>query len=412
MNHPVLDVIVIGAGQSGITSSYYLKKNKHSHLVFERGKIAQSWITQRWHSFTLTSPNIFATLPGDSYEGDEPEVHQGAPSFATYLNDYVKRYQLPIKENSRVLSVDFHEEKRVFEVAVEENGYTIIYICRQVIISSGSMNVMKLPPIAKNLPAGINHIHAGEYRNSAQLPEGAVLVVGSAQSGSQIADDLNKAGRKVFLATSQVGRIPLVYRGKDIYHWVIGACFFGVLIDKYGVPVDLSSPPSVSLQAMAKRGVTLLGKLEKVEQDNLYFGLSVSDHIKYADDFSQNVKDIIDEFVEKNGMDVPPPDFDSEDCPDDMGCWDLKIPSINIKSENIQTVVWATGFSYDYTYINLPVLNEDGYPNHNNGVSGVPGLYFSGLYGGSSIHGVGDNIRGIMEHVGQYSTELVKEVTY
>lgn len=411
MTQTPLDVIVVGAGQAGLTSSYYLKKHKLSHIVFERGHIAQSWISQRWRSFTLTSPNVFAVLPGDKYEGPEPEVHMGAPEFAAYLNDYVSRYKLPVREKAKVLSVEFDEASRLYHVAVSENEQIAHYKSKQVIIASGSMNVMIIPPVANKMPAGLRHVHAGEYRFPAQLPEGAVLVVGSAQSGSQIAEDLNREGRKVFLATSRVGRIPLIYRRKDIYHWVIDAVFFGVLMEKYGVPVDLSSPPSISLHELARRGVTLLGKLDKIEGDDLYFQLNVTEHIKYADQFSANVKKIIEAYIEEHKMEVDDPEYDQNDAPDELGCWDPMIPSINIKKENIQTVVWATGFGNDYSYVKLPIFNEEGYPLHNYGITEIGGLYFPGLYGGSSIHGIGDNVRHIMERVCQYAAEPVNEVT-
>ncbi len=408
MIHSVLDVIVVGAGQAGLTSSYYLKKNNLSHIVFEKGKIAESWISQRWYAFWLTSPNCYATLPGDTYEGDEPESHQGAPAFAAYLTDYVYRYQLPVRENAKVTSVTCNDEEGIFYVAVSEDGCCNCYRSRQVIIASGSMNLMKIPTLANKMPSGIRHLHAGAYRHPAQLPEGAVLVIGSAQSGSQIAEDLNNEGRKVYLSTSFVGRIPAVYRGKDIYHWVIDAGFFGVMMERYGLKPDFNAPPSISLQALAKRGVTLLGRLENVEGHDLHFQLDVAEHIKYADDFSAKVKAIIDEYIIKNEMLVPLPDFDGNDATDQMGYWDPSILTLNLTEQNIRSVVWACGFSNDYNYIQLPILTGDGYPKHHDGLSKINGLYFPGLYGGSSIHGIGENVRHIMEQVYQYAGEAVK----
>ena len=211
MNDTLYDVLVVGAGYAGLSASYYLKKQGLDHIVFERGKIGESWRSLRWDSFMVNSTNILNVLPGQDCEND-PDAFNTANALVNSMEKYVKHHQLPVWEQSKVIAVE--KQDQLFLITVLSGGVEESYLSRQVLIASGAFNETKIPSVAENIPAGIQQLHTGQYRNAAQLRDGAVLIVGSAQSGIQIANDLLSAGRKVFIATSKVARIPRWYRGR------------------------------------------------------------------------------------------------------------------------------------------------------------------------------------------------------
>jgi putative flavoprotein involved in K+ transport len=219
MKETVLDVIVVGAGFAGLSASYHLNKYGLNHLVFERRKIGESWRSQRWDAFRLNSTNRLNVLPGRICDEKIAELFPGAPDFVSSLEQYVSSRKLPVEEYSKVISIE--KAGAFFDVAVLSNNIIKTYCCKQVIIASGAANEIEIPSFSKNISSEIKQLHTSEYRSADKLPPGAVLVVGSAQSGVQIAADLLEAGRKVWLSTSRVARMPRWYRGKDIFYWLI-----------------------------------------------------------------------------------------------------------------------------------------------------------------------------------------------
>lgn len=203
---PYYDVIVVGAGQAGLSISYFLNSLNLRHVVFERGRIGETWKSQRWDSFALNTPNWMSMLPGHDYEGNNPGGFYSLKDFTMMLNEYAARFDLPIIENAKVLSIEKTGDSKLFSISVSENGKVKNYLSRQVVVASGIMNEKKIPSITENISRDIAQIHTSEYRNPSQLQEGAVLVVGSGQSGCQITEDLIDGGRKVFLSTSMVAR--------------------------------------------------------------------------------------------------------------------------------------------------------------------------------------------------------------
>jgi len=259
-----------------------------------------------------------------------------------------------------------------------------------VIIASGVANEKKIPLFSNKISAAIQQIHSSEYRNPSQLPEGAVLVTGGAQSGVQIAEDLADAGRKVFLSTSMVARIPRHYRGKDCMDWLNAMKFFDIRTEDITDPVMLSMKPpqltgtgngkhTISLQSLAKKGVTLLGKMEKADGKTVSLLQNAAMHVKFADAFSANIKKMIDEFIEKNELTAPLPETDEEDLPDINADCAGAIAALNLEEHNIRSIIWTTGFSGNFNYIKLPVLGEAGSPVHRHGCTNIEGLYFVGL---------------------------------
>ena len=386
MKETVYDVIIAGAGYSGLCASYHLKKYGLSHIIFERGRIGESWLSQRWDNFRFNSTNKLNVLPGDK-EADEPDVFGTVTEFVSSLEQYVLTHRLPVAENSKVISVEKPGE--FFQVAVSSNNTVKNYFCRQLLIASGAANEIKIPFLAKNISKDIKQLHTSEYKNADQLPAGAVLVVGGAQSGIQIAEDLLHAGRKVYLSTSKVARIPRWYRGKDIFYWVKETKFYDVKIEELEDPEMADARPphvsgtgtgkhSLSLQSLAKQGAVILGKLNDADENDVFFHLNAAEHVKYADEFSQKIKRMIDDHINENNLSAPPPHYDEADIPDPNATCASSITTLNLKENNINTIIWSTGFNADYSYIKLPVFDKDGKLKHKEGVPFFPGLYFLG----------------------------------
>jgi putative flavoprotein involved in K+ transport len=258
-----------------------------------------------------------------------------------------------------------------------------------VLIASGVANEIKIPSLSKNILKEIRQLHAGEYKNPSQLPDGAVLVVGGGQSGIQITEDLVNAGRKVFFSTSKVGRIPRWYRGKDIFYWAKETKLYEVRAEDIVDPkiFDLKPPhvsgtgngkESLSLQSLAKRGAIILGKLESIDKEKVFFENNAAEHVRFADDFSKHIKEMIDDHILKNNLSAPAPHHDEADIPDDEAACASEITSLDLKEQNINSIIWATGFDCDHSYVKLPVFDEQGKLKHKDGIPGVPGLYFLG----------------------------------
>lgn len=231
MNTQSLDVIVVGAGQAGLSVSYYLKQHGLEHLVLERGRIGESWLSQRWDSFVLNTANKLNTLPGVRADADDPDGFWSARALAASMRAYVLAHQLPVSEDTTVLSIEKPIGDDGFTVTVSRQGQTLAYRSQQVIVASGAMNAKQIPPFAHQLAPDITQQHVSEYRQASRLPDGAVLVVGSGQSGCQVAEDLVEAGRTVYLATSRVARIPRRYRGQDMMDWLTQMGFFAMRAD-------------------------------------------------------------------------------------------------------------------------------------------------------------------------------------
>jgi putative flavoprotein involved in K+ transport len=390
INSSVLDVIVIGAGHAGLSISYYLKENHYDHLVFEQGKIGNSWSRQRWDSFKLNTPNKFNLLPSQESIFLDDEGFCTASEFLSSLDEYIRKYQLPVHEGSKVLSVEKLSGSGDFSVLVSNNGMVGYYKCKQIVVASGIQNIKNVPSFSKNISQGVLQLHTSEYRNPASLPDGAVIVVGSAQSGVQIAEDLLAGGRKVFISTSRVGRFPRRYRGKDIVEWLSITGFFDMKTTDVSDPGILSmrqpqisttglNGHTLSLQSLAQNGAVILGKIENADAGTIYLQPNAADHVRFADESSMKTKKMIDEFIQKTGLTAPQPEEDPDDHPDKDASCASSLPSLNLSENNITTIIWATGFTGDFSYLKFPVLNNFGIVQHYNGISEIAGIYFLGL---------------------------------
>jgi putative flavoprotein involved in K+ transport len=384
------DIIVIGGGHAGLSISYQLKNLNLDHILFEKGKIGNSWLSQRWDSFKMNTPNKMNLLPGiENYYPDDDDFCS-ARDFVDTLEKYSLESGLPVQENSTVLSVEKADNSKSFNVRVSADGSMELYRGKKVIVASGGQNIKSMPPFSGNISSSIVQKHASEYRNATSLPGGAVLVVGSAQSGIQIAEDLVDAGRKVFLSTSEVPRVPRRYRGKDITDWLTMTGFFDLQTKDVTDPkILMTKQPQVSnkgnrgrttsYQSLWRSGVVILGKAKYAEGQNFYFHPNAGNHVKFADDFSNKVKRMIDDYIQKSNFLVPLPEYDPADEPDNDASCASPIAMMDLRKNNINSIIWCTGFKGDFGYLKLPVFTQDGYPLHFDGLTNITGLYFTGL---------------------------------
>jgi putative flavoprotein involved in K+ transport len=386
-----VDTLIVGAGQAGLGVSYFLKRDGVEHVVLERGRIGETWLSQRWDSFTLNSITITNNLPGLPTGDPVSDGFWSRDQLVAYFERYVKHFQLPVRTGVSALSVEPVDKKDGFLVKTRSTGQgeeTIV--SRSIVIACGSQHVPKIPPTLSRLPQDIMQLHTADYRNAAALPPGAVLVVGSGQSGCQIVEDLLSAGRTVYLCTSKVGRAPRRYRGRDILEWWIDMRFldttYASLKDK-----AMSRMPqphisgrgrhghTISLQQLARQGVVVLGRLLDVNADTLVLGDDAIANVLFADEFSQRLKDDVDAYLARTGITPPPLEDDPADSPDPRADCVSPLIQLNLRTAGVGTVIWATGFTTNFSWIHLPAFTVQGSPVHERGVSSVRGLYFIGF---------------------------------
>lgn len=391
MTTSVLDTVVVGAGQAGLGTSYFLQRDRRNHVVFERGRIGETWLSQRWDSFQLNTPNLVSTLPGLAYEGAEPDGFWRHDELAAYFERHVERWRLPVRTGVTVVSIERSGTIGQFLVRINgRDGALEPVSTRCVVVTSGIQQTPKFPPARSRIPASITQLHTAAYRNAAALPPGAVVVVGSGQSGVQIAEDLLAAGRKVYLCTGKVGRNPRRYRGRDIFMWGVDMKFWDVTLaslqDKSVTRVTQAQISgvgryghTVSLQSLARQGVVILGRLLDVEGRSLILSDEAAAHVRFADEVSRKRKNDIDDYLTRAGLPLPPLEPDPADEPDPRAECASPLRRLDLHDAQIGAIIWATGFTADFSWIRLPVFDEGGAPIHERGVSPVPGVYFVGF---------------------------------
>jgi putative flavoprotein involved in K+ transport len=387
----LLDAVIVGAGQGGLAASYFLQRDGLRHVVLERGRIGETWLSQRWDTFQLNTPNFMNVLPGLPYRGNQTDGFWRQDELVAYFQEYAGHFQLPVRTGVEVLSLERAEGDGYFIIqASAEGGPDETLLSRSVIVASGIQRTPKIPSLHSKIPAGITELHTAAYRNPGALPPGAVLVVGSAQSGCQIAEDLLSAGRRVYLCTGKVGRIPRRYRGRDSLEWWIDMGLWEItyasLEDK---SISLLPVPqisgvgrygrSLSLQSLARQGAVILGRLEDVDGGVVILGGDAAANVMHADEFSQRFKDGVDAYLEKSGLEASLLEEDPGDAPDSKAACASPLRRLDLREVDIRTVIWATGFTGDFRWIHLPVFDADGAPIQERGISPVPGLFFIGF---------------------------------
>ena len=403
----ILDSVVIGAGSAGLGASYFLKQQGLKHCVLERSRIGETWRMQRWDSFRLNSPNIRSILPGDSYSGVDPWGAITHHEFVAYLESYVERHRLPVRTGIPVQELT--RDDGHYRVATPDGTIR----ARNVVIATGNLNCPVRPPWSAELPSALRQIDSSAYRSAAALDDGAVLVVGSGQSGGQIAEDLALAGRSVFLATCRNGRWVRHYRGGSMLNWLTLSGHLDLprrelILPSGKLPARplLGATHTISLQSLSAQGVVLLGRFLGVDNGSLIFGDELDDHIRFADEVSADAKRLVDQYIERTGLQAP----STEDDPAETIEPRLPSPpirSIDLAASGISSVIWSTGFTGDFGWVGLPgALDATGQPLHEDGIGVDPGIYFAGLDFASTRKS--GTVPGIAEEVARLADHLAK----
>jgi putative flavoprotein involved in K+ transport len=394
-----IDTIIVGGGQAGLSTSYYLKLQGREHLILERAsRPAHVWRDGRWDSFTLVTPNWTFRLPGAEYQGDDPDGFMGRDEIVEIFEQYVLKYQLPIRYNTSVTSVEPHPGGVGYLVTTDDTTYH----ANHVVIATGLFQKPRIPSYASKLTASVRQLHSGDYKNPSQLPPGGVLVVGSSQSGCQIADELLKSGRSVYLCVGHAGRAPRRYRGKDGSEWLDLLGLSDRTVDQLPSPqAKFAANPHISgkkdaqnlnLHRFAKDGMSLLGTLQDADEFVLKLAPDLNENLAKADKFEADFLKNIDNYIEKHQLDLP-----LETLPQLRDGYQAShIEQLDLRAAGISTIIWAIGYTSDFSIVKLPVLDCDGFPIQQRGVTQFPGLYFVGLpwlYKQKSglLSGVGDD---------------------
>ncbi|MSQ14669.1 MAG: FAD-dependent oxidoreductase [Dehalococcoidia bacterium] len=378
------DAVIIGAGHAGLSTSYYLTQMGLQHVVLEQGRTAESWRTRRWDSFTLITPNRWCRLPGFPYAGDNPDGFMKRHEIVSYLDTYASSFGAPVENGIQVTSV--HQDARGTGYRVETSKG--VYQAPVVVVATGFSELPKIPGWSTQLPSDVAQVHSSNYRNPQTLPPGAVLVVGSAQSGCQIAEELHESGRRVYLCVGSAGRAVMRYRGQT--GWQVPMERLERTVDQLPSPrAKFAGNPhgsgtlgghTINLHQFARDGITLLGRFQEAQGDRLSFAPDLKENLAHADKVAADFKRDVDAYIERAGLDTPPPDANNtDDYEGDDGYRQPEVLELDLRSAGIQTVVWAMGFARDYRWIHLPITDDDGYPLQQRGVTAYPGLYFMGL---------------------------------
>ncbi len=375
-----IDTIIVGAGQAGLATSYHLQQGGQEHLVLERGStVAPVWRNERWDSFTTVTPNWGLKLPGMPYAGPDPDGFLPRQEITTLFSRYARRFGLPVRLSTPVLSV-VPERDGGFRVTTPEQ----VYLAHSVVMATGYEQQPRMPEASAGVAPDLVQLHSSQYRNPAGLPDGAVLVVGSGQSGAQIAEELYQHGRRTFLATSSAGRVPRRYRGKDIIEWLVLSGFFGITPEKLPVPKVQFVAPHVSgrdggrtlnLHRFAQDGVTLLGHLRDADRTTLMFAPDLHENLRRGDQFEAQVLQMVDDHVRTTGTEAPTESVAQlQD-----GFAQSAVTRLDLRAEGITSIIWATGFRHNYRLVQAPVFAPDGFPVQQRGVTTCPGLSFVGM---------------------------------
>lgn len=374
-------VAVIGGGQAGLAMSYCLQQKDLDHIIFEKNQIADSWRSKRWDSFCLVTPNWQCQLPGFAYPGSDPDGFMKRDEIVHYIEAYAATFDPPVHEGVAVLSLRKTNPSSAFELNTSVGEFT----ADQVVVATGSYHLPKIPRISERLPEYILQLHSSEYRNPEILPKKAVLVVGTGQSGCQIAEDLHLAGMQVHLCVGSAPRSPRRYRGKDVVEWLDQMGYYDLSIDEHPQKEKVRTRTNhyvtgrdggreIDLRQFALEGLKLYGRLKTISGDKLEFQPDLQQNLDQADAVAASIKKTIDDFIEKNAIEAP---LETPYQP----VWQPTAETLKLDyhAADIGTVIWCTGYHADFSWIEVPVFDGKGNPSHKRGVTTVPGLYFLGL---------------------------------
>jgi putative flavoprotein involved in K+ transport len=400
---------VIGAGHAGLAMSQCLTERSIDHVVIERGEVANSWRTERWDSLRLLTPNWQSRLPGFGYEGDDPDGYRTMPEVIGFIDRYAQVISAPVETNTTVTSVRATDAG--YLVATDQGDWR----CRTIVLATGACNFARVPAVAAAVPPSIAALTSMDYRNPDQLGQGGVLVVGASATGTQLANEIHRSGRLVTMAVGEHVRAPRVYRGKDIEWWMDVA---GVQDERYDEVDDIVRArrvPSLQLAGSPERttldlntltdiGVKLVGRLAGMNDGKAQFSGSLHNQCAMADLKMNRLLGTIDEWVTENGLDG------ETEPPHRLAATEVEAApplTMDIAASGIRTILWATGYGPDFSWLDVPVLDRKGQVRHDGGVVASPGMYLMGMQflrrrKSALIDGAGDDARDLSNHLISY----------
>jgi putative flavoprotein involved in K+ transport len=392
-----LPVVVVGGGQAGLATSRHLTAQGLDHLVLEADRVGSEWRNRRWDSFCLVTPNWQCQLPAFPYDGPDPDGFMVRDEIVDYLESYKRSYDVPLIEGVRATRLEHG-----FRIATTAGTIT----ADQVVVATGPYQRPRIPRIAERLT--VPQLHSSQYKNPDQLPPGEIVVVGTGQSGCQIAEDLHLAGRTVHLVTGSAPRVARWYRGLDVVAWLDRMGYYRKGIDEFD-DVDAvrfrvnhyvtgrDGGRDIDLRKFALEGMRLYGRLIDADQQVLRFADDLPQNLDHADAVSEGIKDTIDAYIAAEGIEAP-------EEPRYHPVWEPSQTPQSLSLQGIGAVIWSTGFRRDDSWIQVPVFDGRGYPTHRRGVTSVPGLYFIGLpwqhtWGSGRFGGVADDARYVVDRI-------------
>jgi len=408
---PHLPVIVIGGGQAGLSVSTGLRDRGIGHVVLEKNRIAHSWRTQRWDAFCLVTPNWQCQLPGFSYAGSEPNGFMPRDEIVAYVEAFAKHIDAPVREGVAVTRVT-QADGGGFALETSEGAMT----ADAVVLAVSAYHVPNVPRIAERIHADIVQIHSSDYKTPAQLPAGGVLVVGSGQSGCQIAEDLHLAGRAVHLVVGSAPRCPRLYRGRDAVDWLDDLGQYDLPVDQHPLREGVRRKANhyltgrdggrdIDLRRFALEGMTLYGRLQDVVEGRPQFGGDLARNLDSADAVYNGICKLIDKHIAESGIDAPEtghyvPVWQPNETPTEL----------DLHAAGITSIVWATGFRSDWSWVDLPIFNGAGYPTHRRGVTTMEGAYVIGMpwlytWGSGRFVGIGRDAAFVADRIANRRAE-------
>ncbi|NLS21010.1 NAD(P)-binding domain-containing protein [Rhizobium sp. P40RR-XXII] len=404
MSVETVDTLVVGAGQAGVAMSEHLGKAGVSHLVLERSRIAERWRSERWDSLVANGPAWHDRFPGMEFPDLDPDSFPAKDAVADYFEAYARQIDAPIRCGVEVRSVERHVGRPGFRVETSRG----VIDAQNVVAATGAFQVPVVPDLIANAP-GITQMHSTKYRNPGQLVEGAVLVIGAGSSGTQIAEELMLSGRKVYLSVGPHDRPPRAYRGRDFCWWL------GVLgkwdMEAPGpgtehVTIAVSGARggyTIDFRRLAGKGMVLLGRTTSFDGTNLSFSDDLAMNLDRGDANYMALLDEADAYAARNGIDLPE-DPEARRIEPQPDCVANPILNLDLAQAGITTIIWATGFFSDYSWLKLDVFDERGRPKHQRGVSAERGIYFLGLpwqsrRGSSFIWGVWHDAKHLADRI-------------
>ena len=414
-----IPVVIVGGSQSGLAASWCLKQRGIEHIVFERDTVANAWRNQRWDSFCLVTPNWQCTLPGfsytDEYGGTDPDGFMVRDEIIEYIEAYRTHFDPPLREHTAVQKVSTHELG--FEVLAGSERY----LAADVIIASGAYHLPKLPALSETFPQHVMQLHSSTYKSPEQIPDGEILVVGTGQSGCQIAEDLHLARRTVHLAVGSAPRAPRRYRGRDVTAWLVDMGHYDVTVDEHPLGEAVRHKTNhymtgrgggrdIDLRRFALEGMQLHGRLTKLTDDHLHFDDSMPGNLDAADASAERIKKEIDKWIAANNIDAVVDEPWSPCFQPEGGETQISLQTTH--PQKLAAVIWATGFSSDYPWLDAPTFDDEKQIVHWRGGSReVDGLWVLGLpwmvtWGSGRFSGVARDAQYIAERIGERHEEL------